>query len=560
MRRLFSRILGRTPAPEPTQASGLPHFAPLIEADEALWTEATGSADRIPVLVATSTGGHHAVIPVEGMLSAALTLRGAEPHVLLCDGALPACQECDIFRYPDVVGFLETGPQADRCARCFGGAAEMYAELGVQVHGYSEYITGEDRRAARDLAASADLSAVQSMRVNGVSIGEHAYAGALRYYARGELASEPLGEQLLRRYIEAAYLTACAASGVQQRVQPKKAVFHHGIYVPQGLVGDVMRREGVGVVNWAVAYRKQCFIFSHDDSYHRTMMSEDTSLWEDMRFGECQEQQILEYLRARWYGTSDWILVQTDGETSAERIAHELGLDLSIPTVVLLTNVIWDAQLFYESNAFPDMLDWLMETVRYFGGRPDMQLVIRIHPAETSGTLVTRQPVSDEIRAHFPELPPNVRVIGPDQKISTYALADACDAAIIYGTKTGVELAAMGIPVIVAGEAWIRDKGITLDARTADEYFSILDTLPMGERMDEHRMERARRYAYHFFMRKMIPLEFMQPTAGWPPFEIAIDRIGGLTEGTSRGLDVICDGILKGTPFVYPAERIESCE
>lgn len=553
LRRLFGR-----PHTEPAPHAGpaLPAFDAMIQANEETWRAALALPDRTPVLVATSTGGHHAVIPVEGMLCAALTLRGAAPQVLLCDGALPACQECDIFRYPDVADFVGTGPQPDRCEQCFSEAAAMYAGIGVPVLRYSQFITDAHRSEAREIAASADLLDVQSLVVDGVSVGEHAYAGALRFFARGELSAEPAGDAVLRRYIEAAVLTARAAEGAAAHVQPEVAVFHHGIYVPQGLVGDVMRREGVRVVNWAVAYRKQCFIFSHDDSYHRTMMDEDVSLWEDMAWGPEQEDAILDYLRARWYGTSDWILVQTDGETSAERIATELGLDFSVPTVALLTNVIWDAQLFYESNAFPDMLEWLMQTIRYFGQRQDLQLVIRVHPAEVSGTLATRQPVVAEVMAHFAELPPNVRLIGPERKISTYALADACDAAIIYGTKTGVELAAMGIPVIVAGEAWIRDKGITFDARTAEEYFGILDGLPLGERLDATRLERARRYAYHFFMRKMIPIELMSPTGGWPPFELKIERIGELSEGRSLGLDVVCDGILKKTPFVFPAERV----
>jgi hypothetical protein len=54
-----------------------------------------------------------------------------------------------------------------------------------------------------------------------------------------------------------------------------------------------------------------------------------------------------------------------------------------------------------------------------------------------------------------------------------------CNAVIIYGTKTGVELTSMGRPVIVAGEAWIRNKGLTLDATSRDNYFHILDGLPL---------------------------------------------------------------------------------
>ena len=50
--------------------------------------------------------------------------------------------------------------------------------------------------------------------------------------------------------------------------------------------------------------------------------------------------------------------------------------------------------------------------------------------------------------------------------------------------------------MIVAGEAWIRNKGLTHDASTPQEYFRILDQLPFAERLAAGPLARARRYAY----------------------------------------------------------------
>ena len=53
----------------------------------------------------------------------------------------------------------------------------------------------------------------------------------------------------------------------------------------------------------------------------------------------------------------------------------------------------------------------------------------------------------------------------------------------------------------------------------------------------------------------MIPLEFVQPgRGGLFGFELSLDRIDSLAPGRSLGLDVICDGILNGADFIYPAE------
>lgn len=197
------------------------------------------------------------------------------------------------------------------------------------------------------------------------------------------------------------------------------------------------------------------------------------------------------------------------------------------------------------------MLDWMTHTCEYFATRPDLQLLIRVHPAELNGFPPSRQPVLAEIARRLPALAPNITVVPPESRMSTYGLMSLCNAVIIYGTKMGVELTSVGLPVIVAGEAWVRNKGLTRDASTPEEYFRLLDGLPFEERLDETLLRRARKYAYHFFFRRMIPLNFVQPRAGYPIFVLKLDKIERLLPGATPGLDVICDGILTGTPFIY---------
>lgn len=537
---------------------GRPNWGRLVARDRRQWAEARASSRRAPkVLIATSVGSFLAGSAIESTLAAALTLRGADAHVLLCDAALPACQAASVTAYPDTRMFAAHGPQAVDCVGCFLSGATVYGPLGVRVHRMGRYLTEEERSQSRGLAASIPLTEIKSFSEDGLPLGEQAYAGALRFYARGNLEGEPHGEAVLRRYFEAALLTARVMRRLLGRVPFECVVLHHGIYVPQGIVSEVSQRSGVRVVTWHPAYRKRCFIFSHGDTYHHTMMNEPTATWEQMPWSEALEQTIIGYLNSRRQGTRDWISFLKNAEEDVEQIRRELGIDFSRPTIGMLTNVMWDAQLHYPVSAFPNMLDWALKTIAYFARRPELQLMIRVHPAEVTGVIVSRQPLIAEIRKACPRLPENVFIIPPERKISTYVVADNCNAVIIYGTKMGVELASLGIPVIVAGEAWARNKGFTLDARSEDEYYRLLDQLPLSGRMDEATVQRARKYAYHFFYRRMIPLEFVIPTGSiHPPYTLAIPSLDRLRPGASRGLDVICNGILEGREFVYGTEEL----
>lgn len=538
------------------RSTGHPDWSAMLAADGDAWRDALRAGRGGPrVLLATNAGGYFTGASLESLLGVGLTVRKAEVHVSLCDAALPACMLAHTGYFPDTSDFARNGPR-DLCGSCFAPAEKMFRSLDFPVHRLGHQLTDQDRELAASLAATTSAEAIPDFRLEGLEVGEHAMAGALRFFARADLEGEPDGEAILRRYFHASLLTALGARRLVRANGYEVAVLHHGIYVPQGIVGEVCRQEGVRVVTWNPAYRKQSFVFSHGDTYHHTLMSEPTTAWGQLEWSPEMEADILDYLKSRWQGTEDWIWFHERPQVDVDSIAAEVGVNFSRPCIGLLTNVMWDAQLHYATNAFPSMLSWVLETIKYFAGRPELQLLIRVHPAEVRGTLPSRQPIVAEISRAFPVLPANVFLIPPESQISTYAAMLQCDSVIIFGTKTGVELTSMGIPVVVAGEAWIRNKGVTIDATSAPDYFRILDQLPLGCRMDASLIERSRRYAYHWFFRRMIPLEFAKPAAGDPPFRIRVERLADVAPGRSAGLDTICDGILHGSDFAFPAERL----
>jgi hypothetical protein len=527
-----------------------PDWRPILEANGELWNSARTAAQGGPrVLLATAIGSYAHAVTLESALAAALTFRGAEVHALLCDGSMTACAECEASLYPNIERFARYGPSRDLCRDCVQPAERVYRQLGITVHTYSDWLTPDDRISAQRVAQSVAIGDLRTFTVDGLAIGEHAYAGALRFFATGNLDGEPQAEPVVKRYLESALLTAYATRRLLRSLQFTSTVVTHGIYVPWGIVAEVSRQEKVHVSTWNVAYRKRRFIFSHDDTYHHTLLTEPREHWETTPLTPAQEDELMHYLRSRREGLFDWVVFHRPNRQEPQEMARQVGLDRNKPIIGLLTNVTWDAQLHYPANAFPNMLEWLVQTCEYFATRPDLQLLIRVHPAEISGFPVSRQPILRELSRRVPHLAPNIHVVPPESGLSTYGLMSLCNAAIIYGTKMGVELSSVGIPVIVAGEAWVRNKGITHDASSRDEYFAILGRLPFAEGLGPAQLARARQYAYHFFFNRMIPLPFITANAGYPIYRLELDRLQQLLPGDA-GLDTICNGILGRTPFV----------
>jgi hypothetical protein len=405
--------------------------------------------------------------------------------------------------------------------------------------------------------ASMTLTECFHFHDEGLPLGEQARAATIRFFGKADLTSESpdLVLATARRYAAGALVAARVLGRLLEEYEPTCVIAHHGVYVPQGVLGAVARSRGVRVVNWGSSYRNTTSIFSHDDTYHRTFIDEPVELWADRPLADPEERQLVEYLAARRRGRGDWTWItpeaalRPDAQQSDELI-QALGLDPDLPIAGLLTNVLWDAQIYYDGAIFEDMLDWLWTTVDYYAEHTDRQLVIRIHPHEVKHG--NRQPVEPELRRRYPDLPATIKVVSHDDPYNTYALMDLCDAVLIYGTKTGVELTAVGIPVVVAGDAWIRGKGLSVDVESRAQYRSVLESLPSFERLSPKQLDRARRYAHHFFFRRMIPIGAFDPDGGWPP-RLRIRSLRELEPGSDPGLDAICAGILAQAPFVFDA-------
>ena len=391
---------------------------------------------------------------------------------------------------------------------------------------------------------------LRTQKANGVD--EHGLAGALRFFARSTLPDGPYERQVLERYLAAAQITENATRSLLSQRRFDVVVAHHGIYTPQGAIARVAEETATRLVTWHPSYRRGRVIFEHDQTYHRGMISEPIERWRSRPLSATQRADLESYLASRMTGSQDWITFQRRAPQNRFELERTLGFSFEKPTFLLLGNVAWDARLHYEQSAYGDMIKWAKDTVEWFAARSELQLIVRCHPGEvlTSPRAQDRLDFS-LLDAFGGELPENIKVLSPEDEVNTYALAAQSKAALIYNTKMGVELAAAGMPVIVAGDAWIRGKGFSYDASSPEEYRTLLEAATTLEPLTTDQREAAERYAYHFFFRRCIPLNIFDEEKGWPLCALKADAFDQAHAGADEGVDILCQGIMTGAPFEY---------
>ncbi|MGX6649022.1 hypothetical protein ACWCOP_13890 [Maricaulaceae bacterium MS644] len=533
---------------------GGPGWDKLLEPHLDEWRRVRSGASGPRVLVATSIGAMHAIGLVDSLIAVALTRRGAQVEFLLCDGILPACQIVDHGNVPSRGRFLRKGPQPDFCGPCTARGNSRLAPLGLPVRHLSDWVLDDERSRA---AAEARLGAPDPSGVDPLST--HALAGALRF----EGLSSPPGTAeftgLYRRYLEAAWLASMASEALFREKRYDFVLAHHGVYVPQGLIAEAARTCGAQLATWHPSYRSRSILMQHGDTYHRAMISEPEARW-NRRLSADEDAALTQYLESRERPDQGWVTYQREAAQGAAAVIQDLELDPSRPIDVLISNVSWDARLHYEDSAYTQMADWAADTVAWYCDHPERQLVVRCHPGEVMNQPRSREMLHTAIQSCFGALPENVRVVSANDGMNTYDLARAAERVMVYATKMAVELAAWGLPVIVGGEAWVRGKGFSFDAGSPDEYLAFLADPATCRRLDAASTERARRYAYHFFFRRCMPIaaltepEDRDPTLkAWEQVRLS-DQAFELTEpGADAGLDAVCEGVLSGTAFEYEA-------
>ncbi len=475
------------------------------------------------ILFSTSMGGDTASVKLESSLALSLK-KNFTPKFLLCDKALPACQ-LDIYTFDkkNPYWLLNNFKKSMNCALCYKPAKKILSKIGKVFLVSDFYNPNELINLDNDNinANNINIKKLQKTKYKGIAVGEHAYAGALRYLTVGELSNSKNDKEIFLKFFNASVIFTNSLINLLKKNKIDIIICNHGIYVPHGLTVQVAKLYNIKVFAWNLAYRSGCFIFSKNDTYHHTLI-DDPYKWDQISLDNDKTDKIKKYLLSRKTGELDWLTFQKRKNKNEIAISelNKLKKDYKF-VVTLLTNVVWDAQVHYPQNAFKSILDWLYTTIEFFSNQTDTLLLIRIHPAEARGVIPARQKAYDEIVKKFKKIPQNIKIFQPEDRVLSYDCIDISNVCIIYGTKMGVEIAPKNIPIIVAGEAWIKNKGMTYDPLNKDEYISLLKNIKnLKPKLNQD--IKGLKYAYYFFFIKSINLSYFKYIRDYPPFRYKI--------------------------------------
>lgn len=206
--------------------------------------------------------------------------------------------------------------------------------------------------------------------------------------------------------------------------------------------------------------------------------------------------------------------------------------------------------VFQSDVAFDNMFDWLEYTIHEVSQLSNLQLIIRVHPAEVRiPHQESRERVIDRLAQTFPSLPSNVILVTAESNISSYVLIALSKAISVYTSTIGLEGAVRGVPVLLAGNTHYRNKGFTYDIESREQYSQLIQNMDAGKLSWSESVTLAQRYAHIFFLRSMLPMSLVTEGDGYD-IRFNFQSFDALKPGQDKILDHICQAILERKDFV----------
>lgn len=467
-------------------------------------------------------------VQLEAVLGQVLRARGADVSFATCGGGLEICDRVNTWEGPPMP-----------CRSC-----SKYVSTSLAAHGFDPIelsaMWEEGSWPELDLL---DLVELRNAEWNGLPLGRLVDI-PVKWFLMGEsIDRDPLGASTYRAFLRSARRIAEAAEKVLDRALPDQVVLLNGLFLFEAIVAELCRRRGVSVVTYERALMLDTFVFARDDIAGFYRVDADWARLADVPLTSTERDEVLSHFTQRrsGAGVSDnyWRDVRhTNGFTEGPKTR-----------AVLFTNLVWDSAVIGQDVAFDSIVDWIVAAVQNFGQRPEAELVIRIHPAEVklSGR-ESREQMQHALLSRLPRLPANVRVIPPEDATSSYDLMEQADFGLVYSSTTGLEMALLGKPVIVAAHTHYRGKGFTVDAASPDGFASAVDDQCNPATRFKPDVELAERYAHLLlFKAAYTDLGVTEPIRGL--CRVSADDVMAVASDGTSDLNRVIETILDRTDF-----------
>ena len=448
---------------------------------------------RILIFSPYALWGIHTIY--EETMAKACAAKGAEVRYLLCDGLLPECDQ----HWDSKSG---AGRPADICQRCQIAARSNMERLAFPHTWLGDYIKQSEKANAFAWAQKLTPAEFRDAAYLGLPLGNWVLSSVVSYFRKYPPALDNWRvASVYRGFLYSAALVATALGNYLDANPVDSALLFNGRQSITRVAFELFRARGIRVLTHERAEYERGHINVRPNA-HCMSPEPFKGFWSDRAQVPLDREALdktLQWLIRRRYGANlAWIPFNSTPRRHSS-LRKRMNLSPNRKLWVLFTSSMDEVaadpvmQGPYESQTA-----WVRDVVNWVGSRDDVELIIKIHPNlggnSYIGKAVDELAVYDQMRS---ELPPNIRMVMPEDQVSAYELAEEADVGLTFGSIMGLEMAMLGKPVVLASRALYENGSRIMTVRSPDELAEILQRC-LGAASDREIQREAFRLAYSY--------------------------------------------------------------
>jgi hypothetical protein len=535
------------------------------------------------VLVFSPYAARRFHILYEGTIAKACIQRGARVDYLLCDGLLP---ECDMHW-----DALMRAPRSfSLCDNCQLRAQENMAELDLPYRYLGEFISPEEKAAVLEWSQNLPIEELETASFAGYPISEWIMSSVSSYFR--QYPPDFSSWRTLSAFRGFLYSGAIVLIGLRNLLDTQSvdaAVIFNGRISITRVAFEVFRMRGIRVLT----HEAPTFLVEHLDAKANATciglspFADVWKMWGQIPLTQQQLEKSLQWLIDRRYARNKAMGFLGKPFLHDDMLRQKLNLHPDKRLLALFTTSMDEIAAESEwKGPYNEQHVWVEEVVNWVQARDDLQLVIRVHPnlanSRGAGRADAEIKTYEAMRTRLPE---NVRLVMPEDPLSTYALVDEADIGLTFCSTVGIEMAMLGKPIVLAGRNFYENGSLFLTIHRQEELPDILEASLQAYPKREIQREAFRLLYYYVFSMEM-PFPLVNFTDQKRP-EPGSDRANMLAEvdradrsiratlnyaspetlapGQDANLDRICSFLLQGenlyaTPSESERQRTTAAE
>lgn len=401
----------------------------------------------------------------------------------------------------------ETALKEKVCSACDSYKRIIRSRFGFKGYDLSAHITAGDQDDAKSFVSAATRNNMLDLKFEGLDVGRYALYSLLISRKKNQLFFSDSQWNEYRTALETTVLAAIGSKRILAQEKPDTVIVYNSLYAVNRVCVELARASGITAyflhAGGNFSNRLQTLILAKDNWFAFTQ--DQIEYWKKHNDRPCGAEELMsvtDHFVELFKGRSVFVY---SSASSRDHLDVRALFGVRQGQKILLATMSSYDELFAaelvrvvpecDRMLFPLQVDWIKALSKFVGERPDLFLIIRVHPREfpnkREGGKSEHASAMEEV---FKELPSNVRVNWPADGLSLYDLAEEADVVLNAWSSAGKELTLLGLPVVsYAPHLLAYPPELNYIGETLDAYFACID-LALREGWQAENIRKAYRW------------------------------------------------------------------